>query len=424
MQLRGLERWIALVRLLVFPFAAVAVAAASFPPGVWSMWAWVTTVAFAAGAAGFFLLARSELASRHQVAQSLAAQLFDTAVVTAYVMVFSFARGTPVQQILYIDLAAACVRFEILGGLTLAAVSTPILAGFEELRADQLRSAYSWRFVGFQTGLEVLMALIVGWLVRRLAAAGTHAEARAEEAERLHEAERRTVEELRRLSALRADFVSLVSHEVRTPMATVIGSARTLAQRWRELSAKQRDAFLALIAEETDRLAALVGEVLDSSRIDAGTFSYAFGELDLGALIGDAVAAAELHRESVKIVTRIVPGLPPVQGDRARLRQVLTNLIDNAVKYSPEGAPVDVWARTLNGHVLVQVADRGAGISPEDQTLIFEKFGRVRGTASKPGTGLGLYIARAIVEAHEGTLEVASTLGEGSTFTLSLPLRS
>jgi signal transduction histidine kinase len=78
----------------------------------------------------------------------------------------------------------------------------------------------------------------------------------------------------------------------------------------------------------------------------------------------------------------------------------------------------------VNGHVLVEVADRGAGISPEDQALIFEKFGRVRGTASKPGTGLGLYIARAIVEAHEGTLEVASVLGEGSTFTLTLPLRS
>ncbi len=420
MQLRGLERWISLVRLLALPFAVAAVAAASFPPGAWSLWAWATTAAFAVGAAALFALARSELASRHQLAQSLSAQLFDTVVVTAYVMVFSFARGTPVQQILYLDLAAACVRFEILGGLGLALVSTPILALFEKLRADQLRSAYSWRLVAFQTLLEVLLALIVGWLVRRLAAAGTEAEARADEAERLHEAERRTVEELRRLSALRADFVSLVSHEVRTPMAAVIGSARTLAQRWRELTAEQRDAFLSLIAEETERLAALVAEVLESSRIDDGSFSYAFAELDLAGLIGDTVAAAELHRDSVKIVARIGPGLPPVQGDRARLRQVLTNLIDNAVKYSPEGAPVDVEARAVNGHVLVRVADRGSGIAPEDQALIFEKFGRVRATASTPGSGLGLYIARAIVEAHQGTLEVDSALGEGSTFTLTL----
>ena len=128
---------------------------------------------------------------------------------------------------------------------------------------------------------------------------GAQAEARAEEAERLHEAERRTVDELRRLSTLRADFVSLVSHEVRTPMAAVIGSARTLQQRWRDLTPEQRDAFLALIADETDRLAALVGEVLDTSRIDAGTFSYTFGEVDLAGLVNETVATAELARESV-----------------------------------------------------------------------------------------------------------------------------
>ena len=212
-------------------------------------------------------------------------------------MVFAFERGLPVQQILYIDLAAACVRFGIKGGLVLAAVSAPIVAIFSKLRADQLNTAFSWKLVFFQTGLEVLMALIVGWLVERLAAAGAQAEARADEAEALHEAERRTVAELRRLSTLRADFVSLVSHEVRTPMAAVIGSARTLQQRWRELTIEQRDAFLALIADETDRLAALVGEVLDTSRIDAGTFSYTFDELDLAGLVNETVANAELARE-------------------------------------------------------------------------------------------------------------------------------
>ena len=174
-------------------------------------------------------------------------------------MAFAFERGLPVQQILYLDLAAACVRFAIPGGLILAAVSAPIVAVFEKLRADFLNLPYAWKLVVFQTGLEVMMALIVGWLVTRLAQEHANAAARAEEAERLHEAERRTVRELRRLSTLRADFVSLVSHEVRTPLAAVIGSARTLEQRWRDLSPDQRDAFLALIADETDRLAALVG---------------------------------------------------------------------------------------------------------------------------------------------------------------------
>jgi signal transduction histidine kinase len=422
MQLRFLERWISIVRLIALPFVVGAVATADYPPGRWDTWAWITTVAFAAGSLVFFVLARSRLGDAHPFGQSLAAQIFDTAIVIGYVMVFAFERGLPVQQVLYLDLAAACVRFGVVGGLIVAAISAPILAAFTKIRTDQLGGQFSWKFVFFQTFFEVLMALIVGWLVHRLAVEGERAEARAAEAERLHEAERRTVEELRRLSRLRADFVSLVSHEVRTPLAAVIGSARTLEQRWRELSAEQRDRFLALIADETSRLAALVGEVTDTSRIDAGTFSYTFGDVDLGALVDETVANAELARDSANIAWAIAPELPHVEGDHARLQQVLTNLIDNALKYSPEGAPVEVRADAVNGHVRVEVADRGDGIAPRDQRLIFERFGRVRGT-SKPGTGLGLYIARAIAEAHGGTLEVSSKLGEGSTFTLDLPSR-
>jgi signal transduction histidine kinase len=420
-QLRGVERWISLVRLIAFPFVVVLVSLAENYPAGWQVWAWTTTAVFAAGSVFFFLFARTRLAAEHQFAQSLAAQIFDTTIVTAYVLVFSFEFGLPVQQILYIDLAAACVRFAIPGGLIVAAISAPIVAVFEKLRVNHLGTPFSWKLVAFQTGLEVLMALIVGWLVSRLAAENARVEARADEAERLHEVERQTVAELRRLSSLRADFVSLVSHEVRTPMAAVIGSARTLQQRWPDLTSEQRDAFLALIADETDRLAALVGEVLDSSRIDAGTFSYTFAEVDLAGLVSETVASAELARESLRIASRVPADLPVVRGDVQRLRQVLTNLIDNAAKYSPEGSPVEVRAAAVNGHVVVAVADHGGGIAPEDQSLIFEKFGRVRGTSGKPGTGLGLYIARAIAEAHGGTLEVSSTPGTGSTFTLELP---
>ena len=110
-----------------------------------------------------------------------------------------------------------------------------------------------------------------------------------------------------------------------------------------------------------------------------------------------------------------------MRGDAERLRQVLSNLIDNAVKYSPHGAPVDVRAIALNGNVHVDVRDRGAGIAPENQRVIFEKFGRA-GTGTKPGTGLGLYIARSIAEAHGGALEVSSAPGMGATFTLTLPI--
>jgi signal transduction histidine kinase len=240
-----------------------------------------------------------------------------------------------------------------------------------------------------------------------------------------YETERRTVEELRRLSALRADFVSLVSHELRTPMAAVIGSARTLQQRWRELSADQRESFLELIAGETNRLAELISDVLDTSRIEAGTFTFRFRDVDLAQLVNDVVATAQLGQDEVRLHASVDDLLPEIRGDAERLRQVLTNLVDNAIKYSPAGGEVEVRAYREDGCVRIDVSDRGPGIAKEDQKLIFEKFGRVTGTgATRPGTGLGLFIARSIAEAHGGVLEVRSTPEQGATFTLELPLQN
>ncbi|MFL5925925.1 MAG: ATP-binding protein [Gaiellaceae bacterium] len=239
---------------------------------------------------------------------------------------------------------------------------------------------------------------------------------------RAYDSERRTVEELRNLSKLRADFVSLVSHELRAPMATVIGAARTLQVRWRELEPGQRESFLALIGDETTRLAALIGDVLDTSRIDAGTFTYRFGDVDVGSLVRATVAAAALGQDEVPVRADIAGGLPTIRGDAERLRQVFGNLIENAVKYSPVGEPVEVRVSQSDGTVLVVVRDHGPGIRTNDQRLIFEKFGRVAGAVSKPGTGLGLYIARSIAETHGGTIAVTSTPGHGATFTVRLPL--
>ncbi|HEY6960420.1 MAG TPA: ATP-binding protein [Gaiellaceae bacterium] len=239
---------------------------------------------------------------------------------------------------------------------------------------------------------------------------------------RAYEGERRTVDELRRLSALRADFVSLVSHELRSPMAAVIGAARTLQARWRELQPDQREAFLALIGDETSRLATLIGDVLDTSRIDAGTFTYRFSDVDLRALVEDSVATAVVGQDEVPVVPHLPVAVPRVRGDGERLRQVLGNLIDNAVKYSPAGTAVEVRVAPTDGVVHISVNDRGPGIDVDDQRLIFEKFGRVASGSSKPGTGLGLYIARSITEAHGGTLTVSSARGRGSTFTVTLPI--
>jgi signal transduction histidine kinase len=222
---------------------------------------------------------------------------------------------------------------------------------------------------------------------------------------RAYEAEHSTVEELRRLSELRADFVSLVSHELRSPMAAVIGAARTLQDRWRTLRPDQREAFLALIGDETSRLAALVGDV------------------DLTRLVQDVVDAARFAQPEIDVVASLGPGLPVIRGDRERLRQVLGNLIENAVKYSPEGGTVRLRGASENGVAWIAVSDEGPGIPAGQQARIFEKFGRadIPG-GSKPGTGLGLFIARSIAEAHGGSVDVRSGPGGGATFTLRLPV--
>jgi signal transduction histidine kinase len=238
---------------------------------------------------------------------------------------------------------------------------------------------------------------------------------------RAFEAERATVEELRRLSALRADFVSMVSHELRSPMAAVIGSARTLQQRWRELRPEQREAFLAVIGDETARLANLIEDVLHTSRIEAGTFSYRFATVDLARLVGDSVSAAELAQDEVRVSAEIRPGVSQIRGDGERLRQLFDNLVSNAVKFSRTGQEVRVTLNGDNGVVRVAVRDDGPGIPVEHQGLIFEKFGRAAAGHAKPGTGLGLFIARSIAEAHGGSLEVQSVVGRGTTFTVTLP---
>jgi signal transduction histidine kinase len=237
-------------------------------------------------------------------------------------------------------------------------------------------------------------------------------------------AERSAAEELRRLSALRADFVSLVSHELRAPMASIIGCATTLRERWRELQPGQRESFLALIADETTRLSDLIGDVLDTSRIEAGTFTYAFGDVDLGELVRETAAMVELGHDEVSVRTRVDRRLPTIRGDRERLRQLLVNLLTNAVKYTVSGDEIEVRAGSSNGVVTVSVRDHGPGIPAEQQGLVFEKFGRLNvGGKSKPGAGLGLFIARSIAEAHGGSLELVSRPGSGAMFTLSLPAR-
>jgi len=298
---------------------------------------------------------------------------------------------------------------ELLVGLGLhSELVAPLLLGAEPIGMISLSREGADAFSADEVELVALLGRLVATAVQNI---------------RAYEAERATVEELRRLSALRADFVSLVSHELRSPLAAVIGAARTLQERRDELTEEQREQLLELIAGEGSRLTMLVGDVLDTSRIEAGTFSYRFDEVDVASLVEDAVAAATVRQAAVRVRSEPAEPLSPVRGDKERLRQVLTNLIDNAVKYSAAGDVVEVSARREGACVCISVSDDGPGIPEDQQRLIFEKFGRADVESdAKPGSGLGLFIARSIAEAHGGTLEVQSRREGGATFTLSLPL--
>ena len=214
--------------------------------------------------------------------------------------------------------------------------------------------------------------------------------------------------------------LAVVLHELRGPAASIVGAARTLAVHGERLDRAQRRELLSLIDGEIGRIARLVRDLLDATRVARGELRYRFEPVDPASLVRGAAAAAAAAHPATPIRTEIGDRLPPLAGDADRLLQALRNLIDNAVKFSPPGAGVEVRAAREAGTVRIDVRDHGTGIAPEHQARIFERFGRVPGTG-KPGSGLGLFVARAVAEAHGGSLTVSSAPGAGATFTLSLP---
>ncbi len=234
----------------------------------------------------------------------------------------------------------------------------------------------------------------------------------------------RDLTEERGIEKLKNEFVATVSHELRTPLAAVYGAAMTLRRQDVELDDDHRRRLLAVIAGESDRLARIVDQVLAASRLDSGTFAFAVEHCDPGALAHQVVEAARAHT-STDVRIDLVAGsdLPAVAADPDMLRQVLSNLVENAVKYSPAGGRVHVSLWPHEGRVLFAVRDEGLGIPPREQERIFEKFFRLDPNLTRGvgGTGLGLYICRELVRRMGGRIWVASREGEGSTFFFELP---
>jgi PAS domain S-box-containing protein len=223
---------------------------------------------------------------------------------------------------------------------------------------------------------------------------------------------------------LKSDFVSTVSHELRTPLAAIYGAAMTLQRTDVALADDQRSGLLAVVAGESERLARTVNDVLWASRLDSGVLDVSIESCDAGALVTAVVAAARIHLPApIDLALEVEPGTPPVAADPDKVRQVLVNLVDNAIKYSPDGGLVEVSVGTAEQAVRFAVSDRGLGIPASEHGRIFEKFFRLDPNLTRGvgGTGLGLYICRELVRRMDGRIGVESSEGAGSTFWFELP---
>jgi PAS domain S-box-containing protein len=227
------------------------------------------------------------------------------------------------------------------------------------------------------------------------------------------------------LEKTRSDFVATASHELRTPLAAVYGAVRTLRRDDVELTDADRAQFLEMIESEATRLAKIVDQILLAGQLDADAVEFELVECDLEEVAAGVIDSAALHLPASIWLDLSVDGAAPIRCDENKLRQVLVNLVDNAVKYSPEGGRVELRVRSENGSCLIEVADEGLGIPADERERIFEKFYRLdpQQTQGVGGSGLGLYICRELVERMNGRLRVESELGKGSRFTVELPLR-
>jgi signal transduction histidine kinase len=240
---------------------------------------------------------------------------------------------------------------------------------------------------------------------------------------RLLAAQREAVARLRELDEMKSDFVAIASHELRTPLTAIHGYVRTLVRRFDSLSQEEVQMFLATIARQSERMTRLVEDLLVVSKIEAGTIRLQPEAVHLLAFLEGTLESLG-PEERIRVRLRVDNGARSVALDPDRVDQVLRNLVGNALKFSPPESPIDLTATILDGEIEFAVADRGIGIAQSQLPHLFERFSQGGSvlTRSAQGAGLGLYITKRLVDAMQGSIEVDSEAGRGSTFRVRLPM--
>jgi signal transduction histidine kinase len=235
-------------------------------------------------------------------------------------------------------------------------------------------------------------------------------------------------EELVEADRLKDEFVALISHDLRTPLTSIIGYVElALDEDVEPPLDEERQSYLEVVARSSERLLRLVDDLLFVARLQSGRLALAPTELDLCRVVGQAVEEARPRAEAKALAFSFLGSNPVViEADKGRIFQLLDNLISNAIKFTPDGGRVDVRVVPALDGAVIEVSDTGIGLSPGEAELVFDRFFRSSRAHEQqvPGTGLGLFIARAIAEAHGGTLTASSRDGSGTTFRIELPSRS
>lgn len=228
---------------------------------------------------------------------------------------------------------------------------------------------------------------------------------------------------------VKSEFISNMSHELRTPLNTVIGFSKILASQQRQdIDAEQVIEYANLINDAAGHLLSVINDILDISKIQSGRYTLDSSELNIRTILQDSVSAfvGEAEQAQVNLINNLPDHLPPIRGDESKLAQIFSNIVSNAVKFTPAGGKVEVGAtHTQDDAVSITIRDTGVGMTPDELKIALEPFGQVDGSRTRwrEGTGLGLPIARSLIQLHGGTLELSSEKDHGTEAIIHFPSR-
>jgi signal transduction histidine kinase len=238
-------------------------------------------------------------------------------------------------------------------------------------------------------------------------------------------------EKVREANQAKSEFMSTASHELKTPMTSIKGYVKLMQMGAGGNLSEKQDEFMNVITSNVDRMNRLVSDLLDVSRIEAGRIRLEIEDVQMREVVNDVIETVnnQIKKKNLNLSLELEETLPEIKADYNRMVQIVTNLVSNAYKYTPEGGQITVKAQTINSDnngISLTVEDTGYGISEEDQAMLFTNFFRAsdQNIRNEPGTGLGLSITKKMIESHGGELSLQSQLGKGSAFTVMLPLES